>query len=483
MAKPKVEIFSREELEEIHIRSLSVLRRVGVRIEHEKALKVLHEIGAEVDPGKKIAKIPEHIVKEAIKRAPHSIKLYYRDGKRYLDLYGWNTYFVVGSAGLYYIDWRTNESRRALTKDLIEVARITDYLPNTHIASTALVPHDVPDVIADRWRMYVVIKNTVKPMDTGGFTPEAIPDAVKLMASVIGEENVSRKPFMSFAICPSPPLKWTKLAVQNLIDCAKYSVPAHIIPMPQTGGTAPATLAGAITQANAEFLSGLVIAQFTNPGAPVIYHGSPTVFDIRYGTSCTGFIEVGLLSLGMCQLAKYYGLPFGSYTLVSDAKVVDAQAALETAFGALISVLGGINMATGSGMLYEENAISLIKLVIDDDICGSALRFSRGVTVDIETIAEKLIEEVGPGGLFIRHKATRDIWLKEHFMPKLLDKKTVDMWKKTGGKDINTVAKEYVEKILKEHVPELLPPDIEKDLSRAMYEIAKRYGIESFPEV
>jgi len=140
-------------------------------------------------------------------------------------------------------------------------------------------------------------------------------------------------------------------------------------------------------------------------------------------------------------------------------------------------------MAIGSGMLLEENCISLVKLAIDDDIAGSALRFAKGIYVDVETLAEKLIEEVGPGGLFLKYKHTRDWWRKEHFIPKLLDKKTVDMWRKSGSKTLNTVAREYVEKILKEHSVEPLPPDIERSLDGVMLEIMKRYKVEKTPQI
>jgi trimethylamine--corrinoid protein Co-methyltransferase len=484
VAKPKIEVLSREEIEEIHARSLSVLSRVGVRVDHDGALKLLRDIGAEVDFNKKIAKIPEHLVNEALKKTPHTIRLYYRDGKKYLELKpGGDTYFDVGSAGLYYIDWRTNEVRRALTRDLAEVARVTDALPNINLMSTALVPADVPETIVDRWRMYVVTKNCVKPIDTGAFTLEGIPDAVKLIAAVVGEENVGKKPFTIFAACPSPPLKWSNITTQNLIDCAKYHVPSFIIPMPQTGGTGPATLAGSILQANAEFLAGLVIAQFTRPSAPVVYGGSPCVFDQRFGTPSVGAIEVQLMTSAFAQLARFYGVPNQQYVMVSDAMIPDPQVTLESAMGALIAVLSGVNVAVGPGMLLEENGISLIKLVFDDEIAGLALRFGKGILVDTETLAEKLIEEVGPGGLFLKYKHTREWWIKEHYIPKLLNRKTYDMWKKSGAKDLVTVAKEQVEKILREHVVEPLPPDIEKELDKTMLEIAKKYGIEKLPPV
>jgi len=483
LAKPRIKVLSDEEILEIHWRSLSILSKVGVKVDHKEALELLRSIGAEVNLNSRVAKIPEYIVKEALDKTPNIVRLYYRDGRRFIELYGDNTYFDVGSAAYYYMDYKTNEIRRPVSRDLAEVAKVADFLPNTHIMSTALVPSDIPEIIADRWRMYIVAKNCTKPIDTGAFTLEGIPDAIKIMASIIGEENVSKKPFMIFAACPSPPLKWSELTTQNLMDCAKHGIPVHIIPMPQTGGTSPATLAGSIVQSNAEFLAGLVIAQFTKPGSPIVYSGSPNVFDQRFATPCTGYIEVGLISAAISQLAKFYNIPSAAYTMVSDSKTVDPQSAIESSLGALISVLSGINMAIGSGMLLEENCISLIKLVIDDDIAGSTLRFAKGIHVDVDTLAEEVIREAGPGGLFLKHKHTREWWRKEHYIPRLFDKRTYDMWRKLGSKDLNTIARENVEKILKEHVVETLPKDVERELDETMKSIAHKYGIEKLLEI
>ena len=482
MAKPKIEVLSREEIEEIHARSLSILSKVGVMIDHDEALKILKEAGAEVDFNRKIAKIPEYLIREALKKLPSVIKIYYRDGKRYIELRGRSTYFALGSTAFYYVDWKTDEIKRPSSRDLADVAKIIDALPNIHIAIPGMVPGDVPEIVADRWRTYVVIKNSSKPMGTSAFTMEGVPDLVKLWATVVGRENVSRKPFYLYA-CPSPPLKWSDVTTQIVLDSARYGIPVHIIPMPQTGATAPATLAGAIVEANAEFLSGVVIAQFTKSGTPIIYSGSACVFDQRYATACTGYIEVGLMAAAFSQIAKFYGVPSSHWIMSSDAKTADPQATLESAFGALIATLSGLDIAIGAGMLLEENAISPIKLVIDDDIAGSALRFARGIHVDVETLADWLIEEVGPGGHFLKYKHTREWWKKEHFIPKILDKTTTYMWKKCGSKTLNIVAKEYVEKILKEHVVEPLPPDIEKELDKTMLEILKRYGIEKLPQI
>jgi len=381
------------------------------------------------------------------------------------------------------MDWRTNEVRMFTTRDVVEWAKLIDALPNTHIFG-AVYPSDVPELFSDKWFDYLAIKMCTKPFETEAREVEELRDRVKLYATIVGEENVSKKPIVYFGACPSPPLKWSAVTIYaNLMEAAKYGLPIEIIPMPQTGATAPATIAGAVLQGNAEFLSGLVVAQFTRPGTPIMLNPSPVAFDQRYGTACIGSVEVGLMSAAFAQLARFYGVPSGSWITVSDSKIVDIQAGIETALGALIAVLSGINIAVGAGMFRSETTISLTKLVIDDDIAGAVLRFGRGILVDSETLAEWLIEMVGPGGLFLKYKHTREWWKREHYIPRLLDKKTIAMWEKSGSKDLLTVAREQVEKILKEHVVEPLPPDIEKELDKTIQEIAKKYKIEKLPQI
>jgi trimethylamine--corrinoid protein Co-methyltransferase len=483
MAKPRIEVLNKEEIEEIHWRSLEILSKVGILVEHEEALKLLKDIGSEVDFNKKIAKIPEHIVNEALKRMPHIVRIYYRDGKRYIELQGWNTYFSGVPGPYLYVDWKTNEIRHLLSRDLADWAKVIDALSNIHMASY-LVPADVPEIITDRWEVYVLVKNTSKPITASAYTLDGVPDVAKLMAAVIGEENVDKKPFILHPICNASPLKWDKRITQILMDCARYKIPVRLTPMPSAGGTSPVTLAGTIAQANTEVLSGIVIAQFTRPGAPIVYAGSPVILEQRSAITSSGAIEVALMATAFSQLAKFYGLPSGYSTLMtSDAKVPDQQAALEAAFHALVATLSGVNVVLGAGGLLYALGVSLIKLVIDDDIAGSALRFAKGIHVDVETLADWLIEAVGPGGHFLKYKHTREWARKEYYIPKLLDKFSVHAWKEKGSKTLGAVVKEYVEKILREHVVEPLSPDIVKDLDKTMLEIAKRYGIEKLPQI
>jgi trimethylamine--corrinoid protein Co-methyltransferase len=474
---PKFQPLSEDEIESIHLASLRLLEEVGVKIYSDAALKLLSDGGAEVDFNKKLAYIPQHLVKEALAKAPSTIKLYGRNRKHDRVLEGDTVTFDPGSSALYILDYEENEIRKPVSKDLAELVRLTDALEHIHAQSTAMVVSDVPQAIVDRYRLYIVLKNSTKPIITGAFSIDGLYDMKRMLEVVVGgEKELTRKPMAIFDVCPSSPLKWSELDAQNLIDCAKFRLPANIIPAIQLSATGPATIAGSLVQHNAEVLSGLVMTQLTNPGAPVIYGGSPTVLDQRYATACLGAIEAILLGCSYTQISKSYELPTHLYAGLSDAKIIDAQCGFESGIGIVLGTLAGINVISGPGMLNFENCQSLEKLVIDNEICGMALRLAKGVKVQDETLAVDLIRKVGPGGVYLAERHTLEWIRKEQFIPsEIIDRKEWKAWKDAGKKDILKRAHEIVEKKLKEHEPEPLPPDVQKDLDSLMEDIMKKH--------
>jgi len=471
-----LELLSREEVETIHTAALNVLETTGVEIDNDNALQILREAGARFDAQKKMAYIPSELVEELLKKVPSEVKLFGLDDKHEIKFAEDNVYFNPGSTALYMLDRETGEMIRPISKDFADFVRLTDALEHIHAQSTAMTVSDVPDNLVDRYRFYLILKSSAKPIIAGAFTIEGLYDMKHMLEIVLGgEEALLKKPCLLMDVCPSPPLKWSKMTSQNLIDSAKFNIPIEIIPAPQLGSTAPATLAGLLVQHNAEFLSGLVISQIVNAGVPVVYSGSPSLMDMRYGTGCVGNIEVAMLSAAYAQVARSYRIPSGAYLGISETKTVDAQTGLEAATGLIIGTLAGINCITGPGMLGFENCQSFEKLAIDNEICGMALRLARNITVTEETLALDLIKKVGPGGHFLSQKHTMDWFKVEEYLPStVIDKVSKPQWERTGAKNAFERAKEYVDGILKEHHPKPLPSDVEKRLDSFMTEILKR---------
>lgn len=478
-----LKLLSSDDVENVHNNSLTILEKVGVNVKNDEALRLLKNAGCEIDPEKKIVRIPQGLVKDCLRKAPSVIKLHGRDGKHEQVIGMDSTVFNPGSSAVYFSDHGTGEIRQPFSRDLVDLVRLVDALQFIQAQSTAMVPSEVPETIADTYRLYLVLKNSTKGMITGAFTKQGLIDMMRLLEIVAGGKNkLAKRPMAIFDVCPSSPLMWSDTTCRNLVDCAEFNIPAEIIPAPQMGATSPITLAGTLVQFNAEFLSGMVISQITKPGAPIIYGGSPTTFDMRYLSSRLGSIENIMVACAAAQIAKHYKLPSHAYLGLSDSKSLDAQSGLETSFGVLLGTLAGVNVVSGPGMLIFENCQSLEKLVIDNEICGMALRLVEGIRTDKDALALEVIGQVGPGGHYLGQKHTLKWLEEEYFTPSdIINRLTLEAEKKRGSKDIVNKARETVDKILKEHVSEPLPTDVEKDLKDALKDIMNRHSIKSLP--
>jgi trimethylamine--corrinoid protein Co-methyltransferase len=281
---PKIgifEYFTKEEIEKIHSATLEVLEKVGVKIEEENALKLLDSIGADVDFTKKIAKIPPHIVKEAIKNSPNSVLFAGRDSKFDLKLEGKRVHFGLGEGAIEYLDSETNSIRPSTMSDAENASKLADALPNIDFVMPLFTAQDVPKQVMPLYDLYAALTNTEKPVMVVDFGLDAN-YLIKLASIIVGGElELKKKPLLGVYSEPVSPLTHGKEHTRNLMTFAKAELPVVYIPSPASCSTAPATMAGAIVQSNAETLSGNVIAQFTKKGARFIYGADTSLMDQR----------------------------------------------------------------------------------------------------------------------------------------------------------------------------------------------------------
>ena len=248
------------------------------------------------------------------------------------------------------------------------------------------------------------------------------------------------------------------------------------------GAVATATLAGCLLVHTVETLSGIVLAQCVNPGTPVVYGGAPMYFDMRQSTTSLNSIETSLINTGYAQMGKYYSIPTHTYAGLSDSKLIDAQAGLESAMSATTALLAGINVISGVGVMEFCNTFSLEKLVIDNEICGMALRYDRGIDFSDESLAVDLICELGPGGDFLSSDHTYKWFKKEPYLPsRVIDRRSRNVWEENGALSVFSQAQERVRSILETHHPSPLSPDKAKDLNQVTLNIMRRHRIDSLP--
>ncbi len=295
-------------------------------------------------------------------------------------------------------------------------------------------------------------------------------------------DDLEKKPLAIIDVCPSPPLMWSEQTAQHLMDCARFGIPAEYISMPLTGATGPASFAGSIVQHTAETLSGVILSQLTKAGAPVIWGGSPAVFDQRWGTTPMGAIGTMMIDCSYAAIGKSLGFPTHAYMGLSDAKMIDAQSGIEAGLGATLAALAGINMISGAGMLNFESCQSLEKLVIDNEICGMAQRLLKGIEVNEESLAVSLFKEVGPHGDFLPTAHTLKWFRKDPFVPSdVIDRKDYQKWEEDGSLSIVDRAKPRVTKILSDHTHQPLPDECNQKLKQIMRSAADRISVTYLP--
>jgi trimethylamine--corrinoid protein Co-methyltransferase len=303
-------VFTDDELYEIHLATLEVLEKTGLFIESDEALEIFDGGGARIDKKKKVVKIPPHIVEEAIRSAPPKICLAGRDPKNDYIMESNRVGFTNFGVGVAVVDPYTGKVRPSTHEDLANATRMVDCLENIDVFLRALTSHDVPENLEHLYNTKAVFPNTTKHVIIGGPNPYVLKRIVDIGTAIVGgEDKLRERPIMTFGACPVSPLRLVTYTCDNIICAARSGVAILLIAMPMAGGTSSIKLAGTLVDHNAQILGGTVLSQLTCRGAKVIYGSSNTAFDMRHGTCPVGSPEAAKLNAAVARLARYYSLP------------------------------------------------------------------------------------------------------------------------------------------------------------------------------
>jgi trimethylamine--corrinoid protein Co-methyltransferase len=461
-----------------------VLEEVGILVENQDALDLLSQAGARVSDDRQRVYIPRDICHRCIATAPEAFSLYDRQGNESTRVGGDEVHFVPGSAATQIYDFAQSSTRKPATRDVIDFVVLTNTLSEMDLQSTCVVPDDVPESVADRYRLFLALAYGDKPVVTGTFTKEAFSTMLAFLTVVRGSlEALREKPLAVFDCCPSSPLMWSDLTCQVLIDCARNGVPANVVPAPLIGATSPVTPAGTLVQHTAENLSGIVIHQTAGPGSPLGYGGAATLFDMRKGTAPMSGVEAAMVDVAYAQVGKFFGLPVHSYMGLSDAKTPDFQAGFETTLGAVLAALSGVNIAAGAGLLNFINCQSLEKLVIDNEVCAHAQRLIQGIRLPAEDLGFDVISECALSSSFLTSEHTRSNFREEVYYPDpVIDRSSQGDWEAAGETSAADRAHDKVQQILDAPKVSRLESQKLQELESLMASDAADAGMEKLPD-
>jgi trimethylamine--corrinoid protein Co-methyltransferase len=482
--RPVTHFLENNLIEKIISEARDLLCNLGITLHNNEVLELLSGYGATVDKDKFHVSFTNDIIDKALGSTPSSFKLFDVLGNETHDFSGYNSYFTPGTAAINILDNETNEIRKPDTADFISYSKLMSGLKYIASTSTAFIPADVTEKISDSYRLYLSLLYCEKPVVTGAFTIEGFEIMKDLQLAVRGtKEALEAKPLTIFSCCPTSPLKFSDVTSQNVVDCARFGIPVEFISMPLSGFMAPVTLVGSLIQHTAETISGIIISQLTNPGTPILYGGSPAIFDMRYETTPMGAIETMMIDCAYNEIGKFLGFPTQGYISLSDAKRLDAQAGLESSMGATLAVLAGINNISGPGMLDFESCQSLQKLVLDNEICGMTQRMARGIEPKEDFPSIPLFQELLKEKHLLISKHTRKYIREEHHFPgQIIDRANLSRWMEEGSLSLTDRANQEIKKLLDDYQPSRLPEDIKRALTLRMEDEARLNGMDKLPE-
>jgi trimethylamine--corrinoid protein Co-methyltransferase len=462
----RLEILSEQDVRRIHTATLDVIESVGVRFPSPEALDILQAHGAQVDRDTHIAKIPGHLVEEALRQAPPVYTLAARDPARDLPLDGQHSYLGTDGCGVEVLDAFTGERRRSCLQDVADVATVADYLDAIAFHWVPVSAQDCPSETRSLHELLALWGHSTKHVQTESIATEHEAKAAVEMAAAIagGRDALRKRPLLSTIQCTFSPLGQDSGNLESALVCAEAGLPVGMMTMVSMVSSGPATLAGNLVVGNAEVISALALIEMAYPGAPVYYAAAQTAMDLRTGGYTGGGPEDFLFGAATNVLADFYNVPLSMGAFATGAKEPNWQSAVENSLSAFMAVSNGADMLQGAGLLHGSRILSYEMLVMDSEIWNILCSMARGIEVNDETLALDAIRAVGPGGNFLSQKHTKK-HARELWVPTLFDRRTYNEWEQNrdGARDW---AREKARWILKNHQPTALDLKLNAELER-----------------
>jgi len=376
-----LEILTDEQMESIKRGTLHVLEETGVRIEHKKALEFLKKHDCKVDHNEMRVRIPSGLVEECISRCPSKLLIKARDSQN--DVFvGGNVLYFKNSSGMQIIDLDTYEPRIPTRKENYDAVTVLDSLENLDLLGPYTpyfgfegIPRamSIPESCASRFR------GSTKAL-VGGCLNDSEIFTIE-MAKATGAEILH-------VAAASPPLTWYSQPIEVIFRITEAGFPLRVAGGQMFGGTAPATLSGALVTNNAEIMVAIVLAQLLKPGTRVLVDDFVFPLNMKSGSPAFGAIGISLHQVAFNQIWRRYGLPTcnASCGYIS-SKRIDFQSGYEKAVPALLSAISGTGYVGMHGSISAELTFHPLQAIIDDDLAGMIGRFLSGILVNDETLA------------------------------------------------------------------------------------------------
>jgi len=457
------------DMERINEAALCALEEIGLADAPQSGIDIMVGAGAILgDDGR--LRYPRALIEDMLAKANREITLCARNPKHDLHLSEKKVHYGTAGAAVHMVDVQSRSYRESTVRDLHNAARIVEHLDNIHFVQRPMVCRDIFDNREmDLNTIYACATGTEKHIGTSFTEPDFVDDAFEMLHVIAGGEDKWReRPFVSNSNCfVVPPMKFATESCQVMEKCIAGGMPVLLLSAGQAGATAPAPIAGAIVQAVAECLAGLVYVNAIKPGHPAIFGTWPFVSDLRTGAMSGGSGEQALLTAGCAQMHHYYGLPGGAAAGIADAKLPDMQAGWEQAMSNVMAGLTGLNMVyEAAGMHASLLGFCHESLILGDDLLGQAMRCVRGIEVSEDTVGLETMRAtcLGGPGHYLGSDQTLSLMQTEYIYPVLADRSSPKEWQEKDRPDLIEQAVARKEALIAAPTPAALPQEVDAQI-------------------
>ena len=469
---PPVEPLSADELGFIQDRSLRVLEEIGMEFLHDTALEVLEKAGAEVDHARRHVRLPRELVTQSVAKAPAQFTLHARNPARNRILGGNHISFCPVASPPFCHDLDGGR-REGNFEDYCKFLKLGQSFNILHFfGGYPVEPTDLPAASRHLDCLSAFVTLSDRAWHAYSLGAERIEDALEIAAIARGRsrEELKAEPSIVTVVNANSPLRYDTPMLDGLIKMAEGGQVVILTPFTLSGAMAPATVAGALTQQNAEALAGITLVQLINPGCPVIYGGFTSNVDMKTGAPAFGTPEATRAAMIGGQLARLNGVPYRSSNPNASTSA-DAQAAYESQMSLWGAVMGHANMILhAAGWLEGGLVASFEKFIIDVDTLQMMAEVLTPIEVTDEAIGIEAMRDVGPGGHFFGTQHTLDRYETAFYEPIVSDWRNFESWEAAGAPDAQRRANTICKKVLETYQP----PDLDVAIADRLSDFVAR---------
>ena len=462
----RMQVLDQSELTRIHDATLAVFKETGVRFQDEEAVEIFKRHGVKTDQD--VVFIDSKTLESALESAPSQFTLEGREPSKSVTIGGDHMALAPGYGSCHILS-ASGEMRDPTCEDYDNFCKLVHTSDILNMNGCLMVdPRDIDPLTSHRYMIRSNILLCDKPFFGSSVSREAARDSFHMAGMAWGGSDQLKDKAVMIAIINSlSPLQYSSEMAGAIIEYAKNGQANMLGGMVMAGATGPVQLPGTVVLQNAEFLSGVVLAQLTRPGAPCVYGGTSTITDMRTGLPLVGAPEQMILQNAQAQVAKYYNLPCRGSGGISDGFIPDGQAAMESSMALMNTLRSGSNFIIQSaGILSAYLMMSYEKFIMDEEILARILRMFKPLDFSDEQINLETIRSVGIGNEYLTHPTTFKHFKKEYYVSGLTRRQSHDAWVNSGKKAIHEVATQKVAERIGAYEKPDISPEIEADLNQ-----------------